>query len=286
MLVEKDELQPEDDSFEVILEDDGWETETEEEATPVADDTPDDLPDKYKGKSVSEIARMHMEAEKLIGKQGQELGDLKKRAEQPVERNEAKTINTLEDTELDATIEYVKEQIRKPNAALDDESYGNNIILYDELKEEKRKRSLLVERKMQTVSSANEKVMADFKAKYGEAITFDMLSEIGKTAGRLSEDGIIGIQQMQAALLAIYPEKFDTLVMKKSVDRKVEDAKSAAKIAEQPRVGTTGSNSPVKTPARYTVSEIAALPQYEQVKILRSMTPEQREKLKKQISGG
>lgn len=36
------------------------------------------LPDKYKGKSVKEIIHMHMEAEKLIGRQGSEVGELRK----------------------------------------------------------------------------------------------------------------------------------------------------------------------------------------------------------------
>lgn len=38
----------------------------------------EELPDKYKGKSAAEIARMHQEAEKAIGRQGQELGDLRR----------------------------------------------------------------------------------------------------------------------------------------------------------------------------------------------------------------
>jgi len=38
----------------------------------------DDLPEKYKGKSVKDIVAMHQEAEKLIGKQGSEVGDLRK----------------------------------------------------------------------------------------------------------------------------------------------------------------------------------------------------------------
>jgi hypothetical protein len=36
------------------------------------------LPDKYKGKSAKEIAQMHMEAEKLIGRQGSEVGELRR----------------------------------------------------------------------------------------------------------------------------------------------------------------------------------------------------------------
>jgi len=38
----------------------------------------DDLPDKYRGKSVEEIVRMHQEAEKLLGKQSSEVGELRK----------------------------------------------------------------------------------------------------------------------------------------------------------------------------------------------------------------
>lgn len=38
----------------------------------------DSLPDKYKGKSVAEIVRMHQEAEKLVGRQSSEVGELRK----------------------------------------------------------------------------------------------------------------------------------------------------------------------------------------------------------------
>jgi hypothetical protein len=46
----------------------------EETAQPEADA----LPEKYKGKSAKEIAQMHMEAEKLIGRQGSEVGQLRR----------------------------------------------------------------------------------------------------------------------------------------------------------------------------------------------------------------
>jgi len=36
------------------------------------------LPDKYKDKSVAEIVQMHQEAEKLVGRQGSEVGELRK----------------------------------------------------------------------------------------------------------------------------------------------------------------------------------------------------------------
>jgi len=38
----------------------------------------DDLPEKYQGKDLKEIIRMHQEAERLIGRQGSEVGELRK----------------------------------------------------------------------------------------------------------------------------------------------------------------------------------------------------------------
>jgi hypothetical protein len=38
----------------------------------------DDIPEKYRGKSPEEIAKMHMEAEKLLGRQSSEVGELRR----------------------------------------------------------------------------------------------------------------------------------------------------------------------------------------------------------------
>jgi len=38
----------------------------------------DELPEKYRGKSAKEIARMHAEAEKALGRQGSEVGELRR----------------------------------------------------------------------------------------------------------------------------------------------------------------------------------------------------------------
>jgi len=43
--------------------------EEPEEANPEESSTTDDLPEKYRGKTNEEIAKMHMEAEKLLGRQ-------------------------------------------------------------------------------------------------------------------------------------------------------------------------------------------------------------------------
>ena len=48
------------------------------EQEPEPEDTEDDIPDKYKNKSVKDIVRMHQEAERAIGKQGSEVGELRR----------------------------------------------------------------------------------------------------------------------------------------------------------------------------------------------------------------
>ena len=40
-------------------------------------DEDEDIPDKYRGKSAKEIARMHQEAEKMMGRHSQEVGELR-----------------------------------------------------------------------------------------------------------------------------------------------------------------------------------------------------------------
>jgi hypothetical protein len=46
----------------------------------------DGLPDKYKGKSAAEIAQMHMEAEKLLGRHSSEVGELRRAFDEFVTR--------------------------------------------------------------------------------------------------------------------------------------------------------------------------------------------------------
>lgn len=48
-------------------------------------DHQDAVPDKYAGKSVQEIVRMHQEAEKLLGRQSAEVGDLRKVVDQYIQ---------------------------------------------------------------------------------------------------------------------------------------------------------------------------------------------------------
>ena len=52
--------------------------EPEEYSTPEPEEVEDDLPEKYRGKSAAEIARMHRELETRMGQQSQEVGELRR----------------------------------------------------------------------------------------------------------------------------------------------------------------------------------------------------------------
>ena len=62
-------------SFDEVPEETPEEPEVQE--TPEVDPE-DDIPEKYRGKTTAEIAKMHMEAEKALGRQGGEVGELRK----------------------------------------------------------------------------------------------------------------------------------------------------------------------------------------------------------------
>jgi hypothetical protein len=69
---------PEEDNVgttELDTQEEQFEQEPQQEVT---QQTEDELPDKYRGKSAAELARMHQEAEKLLGRQSSEVGELRK----------------------------------------------------------------------------------------------------------------------------------------------------------------------------------------------------------------
>jgi len=75
----------------------------EDNSTQIADT--DAIPGKYKGKTLDEIVKMHQEAEKLIGRQAQEVGEVRKLADELIKQqlntNKQDTQPRAEDNEID-----------------------------------------------------------------------------------------------------------------------------------------------------------------------------------------
>ena len=98
-----------DDREEETVLEDGEELQSFEEqseepvaAAPEPEEEPEELPEKYRGKSVKDIIAMHQNAEQLLGKQGQEVGELRKVVDdfinsQNVKAHEAPTEDLDED---------------------------------------------------------------------------------------------------------------------------------------------------------------------------------------------
>lgn len=72
-LNENEELAQFEDEESTLPEEDAPVAEEE-----VVEEPEDDLPEKYRGKTKAEIAQMHREAEKLLGRQSSEVGELRK----------------------------------------------------------------------------------------------------------------------------------------------------------------------------------------------------------------
>ena len=69
-----------DERLEIAEEEETEQKTTTQESQEQIEETPEqqELPQKYQGKSTAEIIRMHQEAEKLLGKQSSEVGELRK----------------------------------------------------------------------------------------------------------------------------------------------------------------------------------------------------------------
>ena len=80
---------------------------TTEQVTTAPAETPvaDAIPEKYKDKSLDEIVKMHQEAEKLIGRQAQEVGEVRKLADELIKQqlnsNKQDTQPSVNDNEID-----------------------------------------------------------------------------------------------------------------------------------------------------------------------------------------
>lgn len=83
------------------------EQEPEQQAAEPEKPEESDLPDKYRGKTPAELVRMHQEAEKLLGRQSSEVGELRKvvddfiKTQTELERGKAQPQETQEEEDDD-----------------------------------------------------------------------------------------------------------------------------------------------------------------------------------------
>ena len=94
----------------------------DEQQEPAAEEKPEVvIPDKYQGKSVEDIVKMHQEAEKLIGKQAQEVGEVRRLADELIKReiSQKKAVETPQETETELQDKYFEDPVAAVHAAVD-----------------------------------------------------------------------------------------------------------------------------------------------------------------------
>ena len=76
------------------------------QAEQAPEETTPSVPDKYQGKSVADIVKMHQEAEQLLGRQSSEVGELRKVVDEFV-MSQSNTEAKGEEEEIDYVMEFV-----------------------------------------------------------------------------------------------------------------------------------------------------------------------------------
>ena len=70
------------------------------------EETKSELPEKYRAKSLEDVVRMHQEAEKLIGKQAQEVGEVRKLADELLKQNLSSKQQRIQEEEPEVVAAY------------------------------------------------------------------------------------------------------------------------------------------------------------------------------------
>ena len=108
--------QPEEDNVDAI-ENEVDEIQQEEVEQPQAE--AQSLPDKYQGKSLEEVVQMHQEAEKLLGRQSSEVGELRKVVDDYISSQQQPTAPQQQHVEPEDDIDYFTDPQGAVNRAIE-----------------------------------------------------------------------------------------------------------------------------------------------------------------------
>jgi hypothetical protein len=83
------------------------------------DEAVEDLPEKYRNKSLKDIIAMHQESEKLIGKQGNEVGELRRTVDDFIKTQTSRNLKTDVEPEL-SDDDFYSDPIQATKRAIDE----------------------------------------------------------------------------------------------------------------------------------------------------------------------
>jgi len=106
---------------ELELEEEVVEQEEEQQVEEPAQEQQPEIPEKYRNKSLEDIIKMHQESEKLIGRQAQEVGEVRRLADELLKRelSQKQAQQTPKEEEVDPTEKYLEDPVSAVNATVD-----------------------------------------------------------------------------------------------------------------------------------------------------------------------
>jgi len=277
-------IEPETDDIEVIndleevddVESDGDEIpildeQDEAEVVDIVPEPEEEPKDKFDNLPYEKLVESYKNIEKVLGKQGQELGELRKLKEQV---NEPKTpeekITSMTDAELNQTIDVFKSDILKPNAAIEDDDYGQKVILYNDLKEERTLRKIAMERESKNAQNNNKQSITEFSTVWTKALGDDKLQEVVDFATKKLSDqyGNITKNDLEVALHKLYPTHYKT-ALRVAVAEQDRKRIATAEATNQPRISGAGSSSVAKE--SISLKKLHAMDSWERQEFLRKL---------------
>jgi hypothetical protein len=198
-----------------------------------------EVPEKYKGKTLDDIVRMHQEAEKLIGRQAQEVGEVRKLADSLLKQQ----LESKHDTQpvKAQEIDWFEDPARAVNQAVE-----NNPIL-KKLQEEQAKQVQMAA--LQTIEKSHPDFISvaqseDFQQWVGGS---KVRQQLFAQANNYDADSALELLDTYKAIRGIQQQKEET---SKAADEKLKQAdevsrSKALKTAAVQQGGTGESTKPI-----------------------------------------
>jgi len=213
--------------------------------------------DKAKEWSYEDLKKAYQNLEKVVGRQGQELGELRKKQSQvnsspdsdPNRTWTVADIPEMPDNVLESFIINYKYALSDPDLPLEDpEKYTRINLEFQELNVEKGVRKAMNRLGARDKAKTENEIIQEFANKAN--LAGDDLKKVTSLAKRMSETGDVTKEDLEAATFRLYPDNLRQYKTGggKGPEAKANKPKVPARIPAGSRSGTPAPTSPtVKT---------------------------------------
>ncbi len=213
--------------------------------------------DKTKEWSYEDLKKAYQNLEKVVGRQGQELGELRKKQPQvnsspdsdPNRTWTVADIPDMPDNVLESFIINYKNALSDPDLPLEDpEKYTRINLEFQELNVEKGVRKAMNRLGARDKAKTENEIIQEFANKAN--LAGDDLKKVTSLAKRMSETGDVTKEDLEAATFRLYPDNLRQYKTGggKGPEAKANKPKVPARIPAGSRSGTPAPTSPtVKT---------------------------------------